>query len=295
VYKNITSTNSVSVEWNYFTFSNNCINCFDCDFTENVKFAFDGWNLANSYDTSVSWAEMGVSKWELIYDSENLVNCYKTLFCSTTWNCNNMFYSDTCFFCNNCFWCIGLVNKEYCVLNKQYTKDEYNKLLPKILEYIQETWEIWGFFPANISLFWYNETVAMEYFPLNKEQAIKQWFNRSNYNQPFPKVEKIIPANKLPENIKDIPNDILNWAIECEITKKPFRIIKQELEFYRKHNLGVPKRHPDQRHLDRMKLRNPRKLYDRECDKCWKNMKTTYYPNSKEIVYCEECYNMKIY
>jgi hypothetical protein len=100
----------------------------------------------------------------------------------------------------------------------------------------------------------------------------------------------MIPADKLPDNIKDIPDDILNWAIECEITKKPFRIIKPELEFYRKHNLGVPKRHPDQRHLDRIKLRNPRKLFDRKCYKCEIDMKTTYSPEREEVVYCESCY-----
>ncbi len=52
---------------------------------------------------------------------------------------------------------------------------------------------------------------------------------------PVPKVEKTIPASKLPEDIIKIPDDVLNWAIECEVTKRPFRIIKQELEFYRKH------------------------------------------------------------
>jgi hypothetical protein len=81
-------------------------------------------------------------------------------------------------------------------------------------------------------------------------------------------VDKVIPASKLPINLTDVPDDILNWAIECEITGRPFRIIKQELEFYRKYGLPIPRRHPDQRHLDRMKLRNPRKLYDRECMKC---------------------------
>ena len=108
-------------------------------------------------------------------------------------------------------------------------------------------------------------------------------------------VYKIIPANKLPDSISDIPDDILNWAIECEVTKKPFRIIKQELEFYRKHNLPIPRKHPDQRHLDRMSLRNPRKLFDRNCDKCWVNMKTTYSTDREEKVYCEECYNKEVY
>jgi hypothetical protein len=126
----------------------------------------------------------------------------------------------------------------------------------------------------------------MEYFPISPPLAptyqggeqeeippltrgrLGEGFKWSTYEAPFPKVDKIIPANMLPDNIKDIPDDILNWAIECEVTKKPFRIIKQELDFYRKHNLPIPKRHPDQRHLDRMALRNPRKLFDRKCDKC---------------------------
>jgi CxxC-x17-CxxC domain-containing protein len=123
------------------------------------------------------------------------------------------------------------------------------------------------------------------------------------YEAPFPKVEKIIPSNKLPDNIANIPDDILNRAIECEDVRnenihsqqKPFRIIKQELEFYRKYNLVIPRIHPDQRHLDRMKLRNERKIYDRKCDKCGENIKTTYSPDRPEIVYCEECYNKEIY
>jgi hypothetical protein len=150
----------------------------------------------------------------------------------------------------------------------------------------------WGeFFPSSMSPFGYNETVAQEYYPLSRSEATKggvfQW---SDYEAPFPKVEKIIPASKLPEDIAKIPDDILNWAIECEVTKRPFRIIKQELEFYRKHNLPIPRRHPDQRHLDRMALRNPRKLFERKCDKCHEVMITTYAPERPEKVYCESCY-----
>ena len=89
-----------------------------------------------------------------------------------------------------------------------------------------------------MSPFGYNETVAQEYFPMTREEiTASNIFHYSDYESPFRKVEKIIPANKLPEDIKDIPDDILNWAIECEVTKKPYRIIRQELDFYRKHSL----------------------------------------------------------
>ena len=82
----------------------------------------------------------------------------------------------------------------------------------------------------------------MEYYPIERRDAInrvstdgKTIFNWSNYENPKPDVAKIIPASKLPADITQIPDDILNWAIECEVTGKPFRIIKKELDFYRKH------------------------------------------------------------
>lgn len=74
-------------------------------------------------------------------------------------------------------------------------------------------------------------------------------------------------ASDLP-SIDKVTDDILQQAVICEITNRPFRIIKQELDFYRKYNLPLPRRHPDQRHAERLQLRNPRKLRERLCAKC---------------------------
>jgi len=49
------------------------------------------------------------------------------------------------------------------------------------------------------------------------------------------------------------------------------------------------------RHLARFKLRNPRKLWNRPCMKCGKEMETTYQPSRPEIVYCEPCYLAEVY
>ena len=83
-----------------------------------------------------------------------------------------------------------------------------------------------------------------------------------------PENAQTIKAQDFPDKIDDIPNDIVNKVISCEVTGKPFRIVKPELEFYRKHNLPLPHKHPDQRHAERMAIRNPRKLWDRTCAKC---------------------------
>jgi len=149
-----------------------------------------------------------------------------------------------------------LNGKQYCILNKQYSKKEYEKLVPEIIEHMKKIKEWGNFFPSSLSPFGYNETSAHLSFPLSKQEAIREGFNWSDYEVPFPKVDKVIPASRLPDDIVDIPDDILNWAIECEVTKRPFRVIRQELDFYRKHSLSIPRCHPDQRHLDRMKLRN---------------------------------------
>ena len=39
---------------------------------------------------------------------------------------------------SDAFGCIGLRNKQYCILNKQYTKQEYEELVPKIISHMNE-------------------------------------------------------------------------------------------------------------------------------------------------------------
>ena len=197
--------------------------------------------------------------------------------------------------CNDCFGCVGLKHKQHCILNKQYTKEEYEALVPKIIAEMRADGE-WGeFFPVTMSPFAYNETVAQEYFPLTKEEVLNRGWKWRDEVDETPKVAKIIPAEQLPDSIDDIPDDILNWAIECEATKRPYKIIRQELEFYRKMRLPVPHLHPDERHKRRMAMRNPRKLWKRPCMKCGREMETTYAPERKEIVYCESCYLAEVY
>ena len=62
-----------------------------------------------------------------------------------------------------------------------------------------------------------------------KVQALSKNFNWSDYEAPNPQVEKIIETNEVPDTVSEIPDDILNWAIKCEITEKPFKIIKPEI------------------------------------------------------------------
>ncbi|MCX6808023.1 MAG: hypothetical protein NTZ80_04515 [Patescibacteria group bacterium] len=280
----------------------NCKNaniCFNCRELEDCKYMFD---LGNNKDSMDCYEHGWLVPSELNYEAHAGGSGYHLISCSLVSYSNDLLYCDICLYCSFCFGCVGLHAKtEYCILNKKYQKDEYEKLCAQIIEQMRkETGGGWGeFFPSWTSPFGYNETAAPEYFPLDKETALKDGFKWCDYESPFPKVDKVIVTDKhnVLNDVKKIPDEILDWAIECEVTKKPFRIIKQELKFYRDNHLPIPRRHPDQRHLDRMNLRPQRKLYNRKCDNadCNNIFMTVYPPNSSEKIYCEKCYLETVY
>ncbi|MDD5054674.1 MAG: hypothetical protein PHZ00_00210 [Candidatus Peribacteraceae bacterium] len=232
---------------------------------------------------------------ELLYECLSGVRANRCLFSLYVWDDDDMLYSEECFSCKHCFGCVGLRHKQYCVLNKQYMKAEYEELVPRIIGHMRKTNE-WGeFLSAHSSFFPYNLSIAQEDFPLTQHDVETRGWHWRVQTDEIPNVDHIIPAAQLPDRIDQIPDDILNWAIECDATKRPFRIIKQELDFYRQMHVPVPRFHPDERHRRRMALRNPRKLWKRNCGKCGKEMETTYSPERPEIVYCESCYLKEVY
>lgn len=271
---------------------NNCTNaldCFDCNQARDVRYCTNMMVAATDcYDVD-SWGE----NTNLVYNSamsglgaSQIIGSHYTCF-----NVSNAYHSAFCWHnCNNIFGCINLRHKEYCILNKQYSKEEYESLVPKIIEHMQQTGEWAQFFPPQLSAFGYNETVANEFFPLTKEQAVSQGFKWNDYEAPKPQVKSVVTSTDLAEDIRDIQDDIHHTAISCEVTGRLFRIVKAELDYYRAHNIPLPRRHPDQRHTDRMNLRPPRKLWSRKCNKCEVEITTPYSPERPETVVCEECY-----
>ena len=133
------------------------------------------------------------------------------------------------------------------------------------------------------------------YYPLTKVQVCAKGWKWDDAPDPVPNVKKVIESSALPDSINDIPDDIQNWAIKCEGTGKPFKITSRELRFYREQHLPIPRRCPDQRHLDRFHQRNPRRFWKRPCKKCTKEIQTPYSPDRPEIVYCESCYLQEVY
>jgi hypothetical protein len=324
--------------------SKNSYQCFDSVAMEDCKYVV--WNGEKTTDTYDGY---GTGFGELLYETVDAGLGKLQEFSVVIWGGHDVQYSYNCHGCNNIFGCTGLRQKQYCILNKQYTKEEYERLVPKIIDHMNtmpykdkkgRIYKYGEFFPQELSPFAYNETVAQEYFPLTKEEAENQGYT---WKDPEPKNYEItLKTQDIPDHIKDVTDSILKEVIQCAHVKgspsdssgqiadaicneqctQAFRIIPQELEFYRTMNLPIPRLCPNCRHYQRIKQRNPLKLWHRQCTckgtesgvtnkesghrytntsthfhkdtPCPNEFETSYAPEREEIVYCEECYQQEV-
>ncbi len=298
--------------------SKNCKTCFDISGrVEDSKNSH--WMAAVVKDAYDSGPGIGLA--ELVYECfDTGVGNFHNLFSNVVYNSNNMEYSFNCHGCSDLFGCIGVRNKKYCILNREYSKEEYNQLIPKIKEQMKEMpyidkrgieYRYGEFFPAELSTFCYNETQAQDYFPISKEYAVKmgyRWRDRKGSEY-----KTTIESKDLLNNLDDVQDSITKEVIGCENKEKgsnfcrgAYKITINELNLYRKIGVPLPRLCFYCRHENRLKMRNPMKLWHRTCmcdkqghfheaEKCEVEFETSYAPDRPEIVYCEKCYQQEVY
>lgn len=225
-------------------------------------------------------------------------------------NCLDVEYTDSCASVENLFGCISLKKAKYCILNKQYAKEAYEALVPKIKQQMQDmpyvdskgrVYKYGEFFPPEFSPFGYNNTLAQEFFPKTKEEVSALGWR---WQEPVGKELHItMKTEEVPDDIKDVDDTILGATIECAHKKQcnesctgAFKIVKSELEFYRHHKLALPRICVKCRAFERVKKRNPLQLWKRQCmcdkdhshhsnAKCQNEFETSYAPDRPEIIY----------
>jgi hypothetical protein len=134
--------------------------------------------------------------------------------------------------------------------------------------------------------------LANEYFPLRQTEALALWFP---WHEETEQIIKKDNSKDLPDTIDEVEDDICDEVLVCAVTWKSYKIIPQELQFYKRIWMPLPRKCPNQRHKERMARRNPRKLRNRACMKCWIPITSPYNPKGIETIYCEACYNHEIY
>lgn len=244
-------------------------NCYDIDVSTNIEYCLDSVTPDLCRNTCFS------------------------VFCSYS---HQMFYSEMCHRCKNCFWCVWLKDKEYCIFNKQYTKEGYEKNVAKLIEAMSAAGE-WGeFFPAWTSSFEYNISDAMQRYEMRRTDAVKAWYrwNDEPTTVTVPANIQPLTAETIERNPHKIWDGVLNQIIICEVSWKPYRITKLELDFYRMMNFSIPTKHPNVRHIQRMRRRNPREMCLDVCSDCNTQILSTYTPDHTHPVCCQSCYQERV-
>jgi len=275
--------NNENVSGDYLNNCHNCYQCFDCldNLNESTYTEYSGASANYLYDCSYS----GVGS-DYCYECCGMSRCNNTKFNIYCKPCSDSDYTQYCTNCTNLFGCYGLQNKSYCILNKQYSPEEYHELRLKIIEHMKSTKEYGEFFPIKYSSFAYNQSVVNDYYPMTKDEVLAKgwkWYDDQSSTKN--------PATTIPPKlIQDVPSNISQEILACELCQKNYKTIPQEINL--RKQLGVPLNPycPNCRYLKVFNLRNKRTLFKRQCVKCQTPIKTTYSPDGPEIVYCKKCY-----
>jgi len=123
---------------NYVFYSKNCYMCFDAAKNENCGYIHDSSNHKNSYDVSQS----GES--ELSYEVIDSGNIFNSDFIMFSKLCNDSSYLFDCSNVKNSIGCVRLEHKEFCILNRQFSPEEYEKIAVPLLAELRSKYIGWN-------------------------------------------------------------------------------------------------------------------------------------------------------
>lgn len=281
--------------------SKNCKSCFEVVGAEDSKYLFLVNNppIKDCYDVS-SWGNnmnliyecciMGENSSNVKFSQEAGINLY------------NADYGKLSTGGSNHFGCVSVKKKDYCILNKQYPKKEYEELRSKIIKHMNEmpyidkkgrVYKYGEFFPTELSPFAYNETIASNFFPLSRTEAEEKGFSwRESEKQEH---QPTILPEELPDHIKDVDESIFKEIIGCSKCKRGFKIVPIELQFLKSKNLPLPRECPfcRIRHKFDLWVKNLR-VFGRICSKCGAEFETNYPKEEVDYILCKKCYLQEV-
>jgi hypothetical protein len=292
--RNVTSSGSLIYD------CKNVHRSFELNKGEDCKYIYGGVNLKDCMDIyHVGWPTT-----ELCYEMQGCTRVVNCQFCHLCYDNLDVMYSDTCQNSQNLFGCVCVKKGEYMIFNKKYSKTDYLALREKIIEHMKQTGEYGEFFPPSIAPVYYNETQGNLYMPMTKEEVLaKGWQWEDNITGSKGK-ETIKPVD-IPDKISEVSDSFLKEIFVCTDCDRNYNLVPNELLFYRKENIPLPRKCLNCRYGRRFALRPPRKLWHGTCkcentghehpQKCQVEFETVYAPDRPEKVFCESCYNKEIY
>ena len=301
-------------------------NCFSVKYAEDSTYVYvNAVNIKNCMDVN----NIAYDAVEFSYECQGMTGSSNMRFCDASWNGDSFVtYGTLCFGSKNLFGCAGVRSGSYEILNREYSKEEYEMLTKKIIDQMNEIpyvdslgheYRFGEFFPAELSPFSYNESIASQYFPLTKEEARvqgEQWRDRESVSHtPTFDNSKEYSIENLTENITSEVFACVHGGTCAHQCPAAFKITKDELEIYKQLGIPLPTLCPNCRHYGRLAERGGYELQKKKCScagisdtsgnynncgihdhtgLCGQDIVTVFSDELHPIVYCEKCYQKEI-
>lgn len=276
------SSECQDVSGNYLHHCKGITESFECIYSEQLLFC-SGLHSSSRCVSAFSGK---------VEESAQVLSCFGShlTHCIDCWgDCRNLTYCSHCIDCSDLLGCVGLKGRQYCILNRQYSKADYERLVAQIKKDMMER-DSWGQFYAPVfSGYPYNLSAAFDVMPLNQVQASMMRF-------PWEEVDDVVRPSQLSgknapgERFSEIPLN-LDIPVEpgalylCELSGKPFQLTAEEMEFYHQMQVAPPARSFEIRSKVRASRLAPKYLRLRKSD-CSEQYMLTAFPESwKQPVY----------
>lgn len=233
---------------NYFVNTEDCSgnylrdssSAFHCYFAHSLK---DCGHLVNSKNSNNCWRGMAIDS-EFSYESVPVGSSRDLYSYANIGGEANVYSFGLEQNSSYCFGCAALKKKSYCILNKQYSREEYFELVPRIVAQMKSTGE-WGQgLPPGLSQHISKHTLSNIFFEeLPEEEKLARGYRCENIT--------IEPAPGSPTDFAELPNDvtqitenqILGRAFPSQKSGRLFNIQGRELAFHKRFNIPLPRLH----------------------------------------------------
>ena len=224
------------------------------------------------------------------------INGSQLKFCTTTARCHDLEYCMECFDCEHCFGCVGLKKKKFCILNKQYSEEEYWKVVDEIKTRMLEEGTYGQMLPGDLS------AGGMEFVldvhggaPKDVIKSVGGVFYDPKHggvvSQKHEEMKgKALSASEIPDALED-GEKFVGKAILDEELDRVFAVQSADYEFYKSMRLPLPRRHYMARLPALAHMGNTYTYHQDKCRECSKEIQLAdniTFPDRK--VYCMECY-----
>ncbi|MBU0531773.1 MAG: hypothetical protein ABIG32_04155 [Candidatus Uhrbacteria bacterium] len=268
----------------YYTSAPGSRDCEDCTYFEGGP-SQGCYSIAATINSSNCYYGIGVEGSNLLFGMSINVKCDTCEYC------------ELCYECSFCFGCTGLRHKKYCILNQQYTEQEYWKILDQLKCVMLERGEYGDMPPAYFSTQVFEHSGAAIMFgadETDKKALQANDIKPADEGAEGPDLESA-PAHstdEIPDRIaaSDIDEIAGKVFLDREIGRR-FSYIKPELELYLKLGIAPPRIHFTSRANGGQHKLNMPIFHEEKCHQCAKVVSVAdnlTFPERK--IFCKPCY-----